>query len=143
MTAFHLDGFFNLKMKWEVSARMMMRAERFGFRSEEAVTRLHINYARCGYKRSAPLDEQLPAEQLRLRRRALEFWIAERGHEEACAQLPVAVRDVVTLSGTPRGVLTGETAQVLHFIPVAPTPEGADVGERPSGEGTVTPLRQR
>ncbi|MCY1083797.1 helix-turn-helix domain-containing protein [Archangium lansingense] len=143
--SFSLDGFFDVKMRWKVSVRMMMmQARRLGFLSEEGVTRLHINYARRGYKRNEPLDEQLPPEQPRLLRRALELWVAERGHEEVCAHLPFAVRDVVTLAGVPRGLLTGETAQVLKFVPApAADEEGPSRQDLPDGGASVTPLRPR
>jgi Zn-dependent peptidase ImmA (M78 family)/transcriptional regulator with XRE-family HTH domain len=143
--AFNLDGFFEVKMRWKVSVRMMMmQAQRLGFLGEEAMTRLHINYGRRGYKRAEPLDDQLPPEQPRLLRRAVELWVAERGHEEVCAQLPFAVRDVVTLTGVPRGVLTGETAQVLRLVPAtAAGAEGVGPQDLPAGGGSVTPLRPR
>ncbi|WP_338869363.1 XRE family transcriptional regulator [Myxococcus stipitatus] len=142
--SFTLDGFFELKMRWKVSVRMMMmQAQRLGFLSDDAMTRLHINYARRGYKRSEPLDEQLPPEQPRLIRRAIELWVAERGFEEVCAHLPFANRDIVTLTGIPRGVLTGESAQVLRLVPTATTAEDVPgPKDPPQGGGSVTPLRR-
>ncbi|ADO70439.1 helix-turn-helix domain-containing protein [Stigmatella aurantiaca] len=142
--SFTLDGFFELKMRWKVSVRMMMmQAQRLGFLSDDAMTRLHINYARRGYKRSEPLDEQLPPEQPRLIRRAIELWVAERGFEEVCAHLPFANRDIVTLTGVPRGVLTGESAQVLRLVPASTAAENAPgPQDTPPGGGTVTPLRR-
>ncbi|WP_141621248.1 ImmA/IrrE family metallo-endopeptidase [Myxococcus sp. AB036A] len=141
---FSVDGFFELKMRWKVSVRMMMmQAQRLGFLSDEAMTRLHINYARRGYKRNEPLDEQLPPEQPRLLRRAIELWVADRGHEEVCSHLPFANRDIVTLTGVPRGVLTGESAQVLRLVPTsAPDGDGSGPTNVPPGGGTVTPLRR-
>lgn len=144
--AFTLDGFFEVKMRWKVSvAMMMMQAKRLGFLSDEAATRLHINYARRGQKQSEFLDDQIPPEQPRLLRRALELWVTERGHEEVCSQLPFAVRDIVTLTGVPRGVLTGETAQVLRLVPAAAAGDegGGLQQELPSGGASVTPLRPR
>ena len=143
--AFNLDGFFEVKMRWKVSVRMMMmQAQRLGFLSEEAMTRLHINYARRGYKRSEPLDEQIPPEQPRLLRRALELWVAERGHEEVCAQLPFAIRDAVVLTGAPRGLFTGETAQILKLVTTVPaSTDGAISQDSSHGGASVTPLRTR
>ena len=131
-------------MRWKVSAvMMMMMAQRHGFLGEEAMARLHINYARRGYKRSEPLDDQLPPEQPRILRRAIETWVAESGHEEVCTQLPFAIRDIVTLTGTPRGVLTGESAQVVKLVPTTIGADGANAQDVPAGGASVTPLRPR
>src|SRR5205823_2536517 len=100
-------------------------------------------YARRGYGKKEPLDDQLPPEQPRLLRRALELWIGERGHEEVCAQLPFAERDVISLTGVPRGLMTGESAQVVRLVPVPSLSEGqATSTTQPESEGSVTMLRR-
>lgn len=130
-----------LKMRWKVSARMMMmQAKRFGLIRDEAVTRLHINYARRGYlSRGEPNDDEIPAERPRLLQRALEVWVSERSPDEVRASLPFGMRDVLSLSGVGRGVLTGETARVIEFIPA----EREKDEPPPSSPGSVVHLRTR
>jgi Zn-dependent peptidase ImmA (M78 family) len=123
------DSFRALKLKWAVSIQMMtMRAEDLDLISTEQKTRLFMHYSRRGWRTQEPLDDQLPVEQPRLIRKAVELLVSERvqSRAEILDALPYAANDIEELAGLPRGFLAEEQPHIQILGRDASTPPRDD-----------------
>lgn len=130
--AANLDALRSIKPKWKVSiAMMIMRAKQGGFISEETERRLWINYSRRRYRRNEPYDDSMAAEEPKLLRRSVELLldVGRQTPDDILINLSLPADDVETLSGLPKGYLSG------NFAPVALLRQK----ESPRTDETTTP----
>lgn len=141
-----LDVFRSIKQKWKVSiAMMIMRAHQAGLISDETQKRLWINYGRKRWARQEPYDDQIPHEEPRLLRSALNLVLSNGAQtpEDLVARLGLSLGDIETLIGLPRGHLGVERAPVQMIQPrlVEKRPEGGD--DLPPARVIELPYRPR
>lgn len=104
-----LDNMLSLKRKWVVSIAMQItRAQDLGIIDEEYARRLWINFNRRGWKRTEPLDQDIPHEQPRLLKRAFELIIENESFrpEQISDMIGLAASDIERLANLRYGYLT-------------------------------------
>lgn len=138
-----LDVFRMMKPKWKVSiALMIIRARHAGLVKEESEKRLWINLSRRGWRREEPYDADMPAEEPRLLRRAVELILANGAQtaDDMAARLQLGTSDIEGLVGFPPGYLAGD------FVPVhmlRSRASGAPRPDLPPAEVIPLPFRRR
>ncbi|MCA1604046.1 MAG: XRE family transcriptional regulator [Acidobacteria bacterium] len=97
-----LDAMRTIKPKWKTSiGAMIMRARQIDLLSEETARRLWIAYNRRGWRKSEPLDNELPPEEPVVLRRAFEL-LAEHQVDvlhDVSTSTGLASVDIEALSG--------------------------------------------
>ncbi len=95
-----LDALCSLKPKWKVSiGAMIKRLQDLNIISDDEARRLWINYNRRGWRREEPLDNDLPFEQPRLLRKALELIGSEfSSPEQMREQIALPSREIEQLA---------------------------------------------
>jgi Zn-dependent peptidase ImmA (M78 family) len=127
--SFTLDDLRPLKRKWKVSIGMMIRsARRAELISPETEKRLWMAYARRGWKRQEPLDDELEPEQPQLLHRCIELIVNEgvQTREDVLQNLPYSATDIETLASLPREFLSPSTSVAelrLKARPASPSPD--------------------
>jgi Zn-dependent peptidase ImmA (M78 family)/DNA-binding XRE family transcriptional regulator len=104
----NLDVLRNMKPKWKVSiAAMIMRSRDSELFSEQSNKSLWMNLSRRGWRAREPLDEEMPAEEPRLLRRAIEMIIESKVQtsEDILVSLHLPAPDIESLAGLPDGYL--------------------------------------
>lgn len=112
----NMDAFRALKPKWNVSIAMMIkRARHAGFVSEERERKLWINYSRRKWRTNEPLDDTTEPEEPRLLRKSFELVLDQGAQTPAdiTSQLALPASDIESLSGLPRGYLSGHSRVAL------------------------------
>jgi Zn-dependent peptidase ImmA (M78 family)/transcriptional regulator with XRE-family HTH domain len=110
-----LDAMLALKAQVNVSVGVMIkRVADLSLASDEHVQRLWINYSRRKWRRREPLDGDVPVEEPRLLRRAVEMLV--NANVQTKAQLRdrfgFGTIDFEDLVGLPRGYLESERLQL-------------------------------
>lgn len=104
-----LDALRPLKQKWKVSiGAMLMRAGFLGLLTDDQSTRLWRTYARRGWKRREPLDDEQEVERPQILRQSVQLIIDEKvqSREQVLAALPFGAADIEELAGLPLGYLS-------------------------------------
>lgn len=99
----NLDALRTLKPTWIVSiGAMIKRADDLSLLSPDQVRRLWISYARRGWRKREPLDDEIPVEMPRLLKRAFQM-VFDEGIESPAdvlgAAVPLAPTDIAELTG--------------------------------------------
>jgi Zn-dependent peptidase ImmA (M78 family)/DNA-binding XRE family transcriptional regulator len=141
-----LDGLRGLKSRWQVSIGMMIhRVATLNLTSEEGVRRLWMNYARRGWRRREPLDDQLKPEQPMLLRRVIEMLIEERAatREDILHELALAPFELEALVGVPHGYFSDQVAQVRALPVKFKTENAIETSPATNLRGIVIPFGKR
>jgi len=106
-----LDAFVDLKRRWKVSIQAMVyRCSDLGVIDEHQFTNLYKQISYRKWRTREPLDDpnQIPLEQPRLLRRALEMVVegGRRHPDEIAAELPLNRRTLEALCNLPGGFLS-------------------------------------
>lgn len=115
-----LDALVNLKKKWHVSVKLLIkRADELGMIKESVSEHLYIGYGRRGWNRHEPLDDELRVETPVLLRKAADLLLTKgiQSHEDIQAALPYRPSDIEELAGLPRGYLQGTRTEVRVMAP--------------------------
>lgn len=140
-----LNSLLILKERWKVSVgAMVKRCGDLGIVSEEFQTRMWKHYSARGWRKSEPLDGELPPEAPRLLARSVRLLLDERVQTRrdllgAC-RLPAS--DMEALCGLQRGFMMAEEAEVVTMPRLKHRPETASP-EPTAGSGTVIPFGPR
>jgi Zn-dependent peptidase ImmA (M78 family)/transcriptional regulator with XRE-family HTH domain len=97
-----LDAMRTIKPKWKTSiGAMIMRARQIDLLSEDTARRLWISYNRRGWRKSEPLDDELPSEEPVVLRRAFELLAAHQVDvlHDVSTSTGLASADIEALSG--------------------------------------------
>jgi Zn-dependent peptidase ImmA (M78 family)/transcriptional regulator with XRE-family HTH domain len=110
-----LDVLKSLKPKWKVSIGVMIkRLENLNIISDEEARRLWINYNRRRWRIEEPLDNEIPFEQPRLLRKALELIGAEiSSPEQIQEQLALKPREIRELTNVMPDFFKEDMPQVI------------------------------
>lgn len=130
-----LDRLRVLKTKWKTSIAMMIhRAADLNFVSTDQARRLWMAYARRGWRRGEPYDDQWEAERPRLLERCARLVLAEAGQTPAdlVTTVPLSDSDLEEIIGLQPGFFAGR--------PSDPPPKLKAGG--PNRMGDVVPFRQ-
>ncbi len=136
-----LELFRALKPTWKVSIKgMLMRAVQLSFAAAD--TPLWRAFSRRGWNRVEPLDREIPPEEPRLLRRAMELLVAEGvlSPEEIASRFDIPARDVEELAGLPVGFLDPK-APIVRLLPLRNRDRVATEGPH-AGGGQVVPFRR-
>lgn len=116
-----LDSLLQLKPKWLVSvAAMIRRCLHLGLVSQQHYERLNISLSRKRWRKSEPLDNELPTESPRLLPQAMELILSEGGvhPDELLYRLGLSIADVASLSGINPAFLR-EPVNQMRLLPAA------------------------
>jgi hypothetical protein len=130
--AVSLELFRALKPKWKVSiAMMLMRARQLGSVSEEQYRKLWVSYSRRGWRKHEPLDNDLPPENPRVLRRAIELLVDSgvQTRADILTRLPFSASDIEELAGLAHGYLTPGSPSVRLLTFRHPTSVSPEVDE--------------
>jgi Zn-dependent peptidase ImmA (M78 family)/DNA-binding XRE family transcriptional regulator len=109
----------SLKMRWNVSiAAMIMRGRNLGLLSEDQERNLWRNYARKGYRRHEPLDDQIEHESPAVLRQSFETLIEHKiqTKDQILSSFCLGQKDIEELAVLPEGFLTDKPkAKVIDF----------------------------
>jgi len=97
-----LDAMRTMKPKWKTSiGTMIMRARQTDLLSEDTARRLWITYNRRGWRKSEPLDDELPPEEPVVLRRAFELLGAHQVDvlHDVSTKTGITSADIGALSG--------------------------------------------
>jgi len=110
-----LDVLLSLKPKWKVAiGAMIKRLENLDIISESEARRLWINYNRRGWRTEEPLDNELPFEQPRLLRKALELVASQlKSPEQVKELLAMPSREIENLTNLSRDFFRESIPQVI------------------------------
>lgn len=114
------SAFESLKPRWRVSMGMMLgRCAELGILTEEQERRMWIQYARLGYKRKEPLDDQMPEVAPRLLRRSLEMLVDQdiRSRDDIRAELSLPDGIIESLCSLKPGYLTDSVTPTVLELP--------------------------
>ncbi len=110
-----LDALRTLKPTWLVSiGAMIKRAEDLEYINRTQARKLWISYSRRGWKKHEPFDDEIPLEQPRVLRRALELIFGEgieAPSDILSTAVPIAPGDIAELVGL----------SPHHFMDASPT----------------------
>uniref|UniRef100_UPI0015C46269 ImmA/IrrE family metallo-endopeptidase n=1 Tax=Candidatus Entotheonella palauensis TaxID=93172 RepID=UPI0015C46269 len=104
-----IAGLISLKYEWNVPvAAMIMRASQLGLLSEVEEKRLWRNYARRGYRKREPLDDEVASEHPAVLEQAIQLLVGEgvQSRDQICAAVPLAPSEMEALAGLPEGFLS-------------------------------------
>jgi Zn-dependent peptidase ImmA (M78 family)/DNA-binding XRE family transcriptional regulator len=113
-----LESFRMLKERWRVSIGVMLaRAVDLDLVSEAEAKRMWIAYARRGWRRVEPLDDELPLEQPRLIRRSFDVLFSSglKTRSQVLAEIPLSQGDIESVCGLPSGYLNDDFGAVVQF----------------------------
>lgn len=120
-----LDVLLALKGKWKVSiGAMLMRAQDLDLLDSEQVSRLWRTYARRGYKKKEPLDDELIPEKPELLKQAIKFIIEEnkRTKTQLLSELCLPRADIEEIAGLPSGYLDNKP-KIKSLSKIIPFPK--------------------
>lgn len=123
-----IAGLTSLKYDWNVSiGAMIMRARHLGLLSEAEEKRLWRNYARRGYRKREPLDDEITPEQPAVLEQALQLLVDERvqSRDQIRAAIPLAPSEIEALAGLPEGFLSSKPQVHLRGTANASRPSEA------------------
>lgn len=104
-----LDALLTLKSKWNVSiAAMLIRARDLDLINPEQESRLWRYYARRGYKKREPLDDQVSIEEPELLRQSITLLIEDKIQTPAqiLSELQLGLFDIEEFAGLSSGYLS-------------------------------------
>jgi len=118
-----LDALCSLKPKWKASIGMMIkRLQDLDIVSEDEARRLWINYNRRGWRREEPLDNDMPFEQPRLLRKALELIGSQISSvEQIQEQIAIPPREIEQLATLTPGFFNESVPEIVLRTNVAKT----------------------
>lgn len=108
-----LDSLRTLKPRWKLSVSMLLhRAKDLGLLSDEKYQNLQINLVRRGWKTSEPLDDEIPVEEPKLLRRAMEMLIEQeiQTRSDVLNALKIGRRDTEEIIGLSANYLAEKVA---------------------------------
>jgi Zn-dependent peptidase ImmA (M78 family)/DNA-binding XRE family transcriptional regulator len=110
-----LDALCSLKPKWKVAiGAMIKRLQDLDIVSEDESKRLWINYNRRGWRREEPLDNDMPFEQPRLLRKALELIGSQFSSvEQIQEQLAIPPREIEQLATLKPGFFNESIPEIV------------------------------
>lgn len=128
-----LEPLLSLKARWKVSVgAMIKRCDDLGMIPETHVRRLWISYNRL-WKKSEPLDDEIPFEAPRLMKSCFDLLIESKLKTKADIRhdLPFSQRDIENLMNLPSGYLDDDFGQVRQLPSVKPSvlPASNDTGK--------------
>lgn len=103
-----LDALRMLKPRWKLSIGMLLhRAHDLKLISDDEYRKLQINMSRRGWRKKEPLDEEIPLEEPKLLKSAMEMLIKEKicTPSDILAQLKLGHRDIEEIIGLPTNYL--------------------------------------
>ena len=106
----------SLKMRWNVSiAGMIMRGRNLGLLSEDQESNLWRNYARKGYRRHEPLDDQIDHESPAVLRQSFETLIEHKiqTKDQILSSFCLGQKDIEELAVLPEGFLSNKPKATL------------------------------
>lgn len=122
-----LDAFRALKPRWKASVgAMIKRLSNLGAIPEGQEQRLWMNYARRGWNRWEPLDDELPVEEPQLLKLALEQVAKDVDLPSLAIEFPVHPEEAERMLGLPPGCLSA-TPELVRFFPRRMTEERENV----------------
>lgn len=136
-----LGSFLALKRKWRLSIGMMIkRAEDLGYITPRKSRRLWMSYAKRGWKKREPLDDEQPVERPQFLARSL-LLLLDNGVQTASqvsAALPFSASDLGALAGVDPKLLRETTARIDPITPLLKAP--ASPRRAIEGGGSVIPF---
>lgn len=111
-----LDQFRVLKERWMVSiGTMLMRAVHLGLVPEKRAEYLWISYSRKGWRKWEPMDDDLPIEQPRLFRQALNAILNNRlqVRDDVLSEIPLGQGYLEELMSLQRGFFNLQEAEII------------------------------
>lgn len=128
-----LEPLLSLKARWKVSVgAMIKRCDDLGLIHETHVRRLWISYNRL-WKKSEPLDDEIPFEAPGLMKSCFDLLIESKLKTKAdiLHELPFSQRDIETLMNLPTGYLDDDFGEVRELPRIKPSalPEANESGK--------------
>lgn len=115
-----LEKFRLLKKRWKLSIGMMIkRSEYLHFITSEQSQLLWRNYARRGWRKSEPLDDEIALEMPKLVQEALQIVIDEGilSASDIHYELGLYCPDIEDSAGLPQNFLSSKLSQVIQIAP--------------------------
>jgi len=138
--------FESLKPRWRVSIGMMIgRCAELGILSEEQERNMWIQYARRGYKKREPLDDQMPEVTPRLLRRSIEMIVDEgtRTRDDVKADLALPEEIIEELCSLKTGYLSDRVDEAVVAMPKRKEPVTGDSDEARQTKPTIIPFAKQ
>lgn len=113
-----LETFRLLKRRWKLSIGMMIkRAEHLDFINGEKVQFLWRTYARRGWRKQEPFDDELDVEIPKLVKNAVEMLISERilSRSDILDELALYHLDIEDSAGLPSNFLNPQAGMVINM----------------------------
>jgi len=114
-----LDAFVELKKRWKVAIQAMVyRCKDLGIFDEFQVTNLYKQISFRKWRTKEPLDDQIPLEQPRLLKKAVEAIVAagKKMGDEIVAEIRISAPTVALFCGLPLEIFTREGPS--EFVPI-------------------------
>lgn len=119
-----LNTFVALKERWKTSiGSMIMRCMNLGIITESYYTQLFKYYSSRGWRKNEPFDDVMPSENPRLLSRSIQLLSNSKimMREQLINEFHLSKTDIETLTGLPRGYMSGNSAHILNFPKLKPT----------------------
>lgn len=120
---------------------MLKRLEDLDILSDDQAERLRINYARRGWRRGEPGDEDVLVEQPTLLPAALGQLAQHFDLPTFASQFPVAPEEAAQMLGVPEPLLTGE-GRISQFVPRQTASDDTDATDGPAEIVSLSKLRR-
>lgn len=114
----NLELFRILKRRWKVSIKMMLkRADDLDFLNEKTSQNLYRSYARKGWSRIEPFEDEIPVEIPKLVFNSVELVLKEKVwlREEILRAVRLNHQDLEDCSGLPRNFLNPQAGEIRQI----------------------------